>query len=380
MLDKIEKSVESIANLKFDIYNPRLPKRLQGITNDSEIIDYMVKNGNILELMKSISELGYSAAEPVLVVLDEKDKKYIVVEGNRRLTAVKLLNNPGLAKERKSSIAKIIEEAINIPTEIPVIKYSSRNDILDYLGYRHITGVKEWGALEKAQYLDQLYKMHCTDANKSNIYIKLAKMIGSRADYVQKLHLALKLYNIANDEAYFGGEVQEKDIKFSWITTALGYKEIIEFVHITDDMNEINMENYEKLFLWMFDKTKHVIGDSREIGKLAKVVVQEKAIEKLQVGGTIEEAYLYTSMPSEIFIETLKIARKSLKQAKDEIEQLSEEPSEARDILEEMAKIIKSIIGALDSNFSNETELLKSLSKEQLRALMEVIKSSEEGK
>lgn len=85
-------------------------------------------------------------------------------------------------------------------------------------------------------------------------------------------------------------------------------------------------------------------------------------------------------MPSEIFIETLKIARKSLKQAKDEIEQLSEEPSEARDILEEMAKIIKSIIGALDSNFSNETELLKSLSKEQLRALMEVIKSSEEGK
>lgn len=109
-------------------------------------------------------------------------------------------------------------------------------------------------------------------------------MIGSRADYVQKLHLALKLYNIANDEAYFGGEVQEKDIKFSWITTALGYKEIIEFVHITDDMNEINMENYEKLFLWMFDKTKHVIGDSREIGKLAKVVVQEKAIEKLQVG------------------------------------------------------------------------------------------------
>lgn len=101
MLDKIEKSVESIANLKFDIYNPRLPKRLQGITNDSEIIDYMVKNGNILELMKSISELGYSAAEPVLVVLDEKDKKYIVVEGNRRLTAVKLLNNPGLAKENQ---------------------------------------------------------------------------------------------------------------------------------------------------------------------------------------------------------------------------------------------------------------------------------------
>ena len=75
MLDKIEKSVESIANLKFDIYNPRLPKRLQGITNDSGIIDYMVRNGSILELMRSMSQLGYSAAEPLFVVLDEKDKK-----------------------------------------------------------------------------------------------------------------------------------------------------------------------------------------------------------------------------------------------------------------------------------------------------------------
>ena len=61
----------------------------------------------------------------------------------------------------------------------------------------------------------------------------------------------------------------------------------------------------------------------------------------------------------------LKEARKSLRQAKDAIEQLSEEPSGARDILEETAKIIKTIVGGLDSNFLKEKiEISQSISKE----------------
>lgn len=153
-----EKITIKLNNLKFDAQNPRLPMRLQGVTDENKVIDYMVKYGNVTELMLSIGETGYSEAEPLLVVKEGTDK-YIVVEGNRRLAALKLLNDSELTKVRIQSINSVVSGAKYIPEEVPCIVYASREDVLDYLGYRHITGVKDWGALEKARYLDQLYQM-----------------------------------------------------------------------------------------------------------------------------------------------------------------------------------------------------------------------------
>jgi hypothetical protein len=204
-------------------------------------------------------------------------------------------------------------------------------------------------------------------------------MIGSRADYVSKLHQALKLYNMANDEAYYGANITDGELSFSWITTAIGYSEISHYLNITEDMDQVNKENYKKLFIWMFDPQKKVIGDSREISELARIISQESSLKKLETGSTIDEAILYTSVPSESFLEMLKYARKYLKQAKDAIEQLSDEPNGARDILEEITKIVKTINGGLDSNFSeDEKDILKKIPKDQLEALVKMIRKSEE--
>lgn len=377
-MDNVDKAVINIEQLEFDKMNPRLPKRLQGITDETIIIDYMVKNGNILELMKSIAETGYSQAEPLLVVPNVSDNKYVVVEGNRRLTALKLLNQPELAKVRVQSIDAIVNEANYIPHDIPVIVYNSREDILDYLGYRHITGVKDWGALEKARYLDQLYKVHYSEENKDTIYTKIAKMIGSRSDYVYKLHQALQLYNKANDQAYYGANINEEQISFSWITTALGYSEITRFLEIDKEqkgaLEGLNEENYKKLFLWMFDPEKKVISDSRQISELSSIVSQPNALIKLEKGSSIDEAILYTSVPSDAFMQMLKYAKKYLRQAKDAIEQLSEEPSGAREILEEISKIVKTINGGLDSNFTDkDSNILDNLSEVQMQEIMKIL-------
>ena len=97
-----EKITIKLNNLKFDAQNPRLPMRLQGVTDENKVIDYMVKYGNVTELMLSIGETGYSEAEPLLVVKEGTDK-YIVVEGNRRLAALKLLNDSELDELARSS-------------------------------------------------------------------------------------------------------------------------------------------------------------------------------------------------------------------------------------------------------------------------------------
>lgn len=49
--------------------------------------------------------------------------------------------------------------------------------------------------------IDQLYQVHCNAENKSYIYTKLAKMIGSKSDYV------LDQINQKNMKNYFFGSV-----------------------------------------------------------------------------------------------------------------------------------------------------------------------------
>ena len=70
--------------LDFDSLNPRLPNYLNK-DNDGEVIEWMLKEANIVELMGSIGEQGYFEGEPLIVVPSkDKPKHFEVVEGNRR--------------------------------------------------------------------------------------------------------------------------------------------------------------------------------------------------------------------------------------------------------------------------------------------------------
>lgn len=293
--------------------------------------------------MQSIGETGFSVAEPLLVVpVNTSYKDFIVVEGNRRLAALKLLSNPELTSLRKKVIAEVVSSAKNIPTEIPVIIYHSRDDILDYLGYRHITGIKNWGPLEKARYLDQLYSRHIESVGPDQIYSTLAKMIGSGTDYVGRLHTALKLYEKANDEAYYGAEINENDFNFSWLTTALSYNKTYEFIGLESasdsSLSNLNEENYSTLFTWLFDPKKKKVLDSREISDLNTILESKPAIEKLKKGSSITEALLFTSAPNKTFRDLILAAKNNLQSSKNMIEQLRGFPEETVQLIEDIEK------------------------------------------
>jgi hypothetical protein len=374
----VEKLEMNLSRLHFDPENPRLPQKLIDSHDELKVIDYMVRNGNIVELMQSIGETGYSVAEPLLVVPRNNDPgNYIVVEGNRRLAALKLLSDPELTPLRKNVISDIVASAKNIPTEIPVILYSSRNDILDYLGYRHITGVKDWGALEKARYLDQLYCSHIDSIGKDKIYSVLAKMIGSRTDYVAKLHTALKLYNKANDDVYYGAEIEEKDFNFSWLTTALSFNDTISYLGLSSagdsSLENLSDDHFAKLFTWLFDPKKRKVQDSRQISELNKILESRPALDKLEQGSSISEALLFTSAPNETFQLLIETAKANLQSSKNIIEQLNSYPEEAFIMLEDIEKFCKSIKGALTENFSGRRDSLDKLTDEQMKRLLSLL-------
>lgn len=363
-----------ITELKFDPENPRIPVELLGSFDESKVLEYMIKSGNVTELMSSITELGYTDAEPLLVTLDEEDGKYIVVEGNRRLAALKLINNPELATLRNDTINTIVANAVYKPDIIPCIIYSSRDEVLDYLGYRHITGVKEWGALEKATYLNMLYdKQIAKGIERDEIYRSLARMIGSRADYVRKLHMSYQLYILAKNNAFY--KLKElDDFSFSWITAALGYSQIQEYIGLGNrdyTFDDLKKDKFEKLFNWLFNRK--IVSESRRIGDLAEVVGSEIAISKLDDGYSLDEALLYSSHPYDVFINVLTTVRDKLRIAMSQIEPLNEKPEGTDELLSDIEKLTKSIIGAVNANFPNK-ELLDKFSDVDLEELYNFLK------
>jgi hypothetical protein len=139
-----------VANLDFDPHNPRFPREIAG-GPESELISRFVRDERLLEVLTSIADQGYFAGEPLLVVAD--GERYHVVEGNRRLAALKLLNGLAAAPPGRFSIEDVISDARHRPPSVPCLVFPSADRIMRYLGFRHITGIKSWSSLQKARLL-----------------------------------------------------------------------------------------------------------------------------------------------------------------------------------------------------------------------------------
>lgn len=300
--------------LEFDPDNPRF-YRLNDSHSVPAVIEEMLDDEGVQDLMASIGQKGYFEGEPLLIA--NENGRLIVVEGNRRLAAVKLLNQEiQPPTRRKNSVDQLRNDAIvSPPTELPCIEYPSRRDVMRYLGYRHITGIREWDALSKAKYLADIRREFYGELAICDQMKSLAKDIGSRSDYVAQLLTALGLYITAESNNFYDLPMTPKDVEFSYLTTALNYKKITNWLGLdgrTDlEMPGLNCDNLRRAFAWMFPKDQQgrtIIGESRNLDKLAEVVSSSAAIEILEETGRLSEAYLYSEGPQVALENALKQA------------------------------------------------------------------------
>src|SRR5690242_7942492 len=85
----------SVSALHLDPKNPRLGRESAGRA-PREIIQYLFDHDKAFELAESIAGRGYFPNEPLLAI--REDGKLVVVEGNRRLAALKALQEPKLVE------------------------------------------------------------------------------------------------------------------------------------------------------------------------------------------------------------------------------------------------------------------------------------------
>lgn len=226
-------------------------------------------------------------------------------------------------KLRPSSRIATAENAF-IPKKIPVLIYNQREDILDYLGYRHITGVKTWGALAKAKYINQLFEIYSQEIpNPEFVFQKIAKVVATKPAYAKKTLTTLELYEFANEQAYWDlANISSETIDFSVLGTALNYNNIVQFLGLKNaqdwNLKNLKVKETRELFSWLFVKSseqKTRIGESRNLRDLAKVVGNEQALLAFRDGASLSDAALYTDAADENFRKFIQDSLKWLREA-----------------------------------------------------------------
>lgn len=354
----------TIDKLRFDLKNPRLPSIVKEQQSEQGILKWMLDQEKTVELMIAIGEQGYFRGEPVLVVEHpEQEETYIVVEGNRRLAAVKLLNEPALAPVKKRAVARAASEANDdkIPTEMPVIVFGSRDEILQYLGYRHVTGIKDWDTLSKARYLEQLFQW-TEEEDLNEKFRSLARSIGSRSDYVQRLLVGLVVYEHIEEHDFFDiPGLSEQDIDFSVLTTALYYTDISEFVgtrNCTYPDVDFSSGKLEELTRWIFEPRPELggktrLGESRNLDLLSKVVGNEEALSAFRHGAPLKEAAMLTDVPLSIFQEAIRKAKMYLETARNYIHEVPALSQEEARVLENIKTLAGDLTTLVRKRLSN---------------------------
>ena len=138
----------NVEKLFLDPGNIRLD--LENMAQD-EIINDLFINEKAIEIVKSIKEVGFFPDEPPVVV--EEDKKFYVLEGNRRVVALKSMLNPEIVPSKYvKNVKKIIGKAEPIK-EIEVRLASSRKEASLYLATKHTKTTKRpWTTLRRAYF------------------------------------------------------------------------------------------------------------------------------------------------------------------------------------------------------------------------------------
>lgn len=172
----------NVLDLYLDSKNPRHDP----INDRKEIINYLVQNEKIKALAKSIAENGTSPLES-LAVMENENGHFIALEGNRRVCALTLLNDPELCTENERSYFRKLSESSNfIPEVIECILFSNRDEANKWIELRHNgeqdgAGLLTWNATQKTRHFgssDNTLALKLLDYAETKGYITKQKRDG----------------------------------------------------------------------------------------------------------------------------------------------------------------------------------------------------------
>ena len=319
----LEATKVSTNELHFDRHNPRLIEfSIDDKTTEKEILNVLWSEMAVDEIVLSILANGFFDNEALLAV--KEGGKTVIIEGNRRLAAVKSLLSPNEIdnKGMMKYTSQITQELTDALQTIPVIISNDRKESWGYIGFKHVNGPAKWGSYAKAQYIATVH-------NDYKIPLEvISQQIGDNNQTVLKLYQGLMVIDQAERTTDFHrDDIVAKRLYFSHLYTGLQSQGFQRYLGLeqtpkdtTDPVPTDKRENLERVMFWLFgSKVKDIQpiiqSQNPDLGNLSSVLRSEPATMALEASNNLEVAYETSVGISKVFLNYLLEAKVALQKA-----------------------------------------------------------------
>lgn len=319
----------SPADLLLDPDNPRLSAGERTV-DQMEIAQRLWAEMSVDEIVYSIAYNSFYQTEPLLVIPNTEKlagpdaQKMIVIEGNRRLAAVKILLDDELRATLKATdVPAITEGAKQRLEKLPVIVYESKEEIWTYIGFRHINGTKAWDSFSKAHHIATVHDLYKQSLDG------IARQIGDRHSTVLRLYRGYRILQQAQKEIGFNIDDRYRSrFAFSHLYTALDQRDFLDFLDISvedePDAQKVPKERLpelQELMLWLYGKKSErkaplVHSQNPDLKKLRESIANAQSLTALRIGVPLDQAHELSIPDHRRFRTALTFAKSRLQEAR----------------------------------------------------------------
>lgn len=292
--------MKNLSELRFDKNNPRIITTTGD--KDRDIIKKLHTDYDLREILNSMAMNGYMDIEPLIV---EKDgNAFTVLEGNRRLAALMLFNNPALATELKIEVPSPKPEFTATLQGPFSVRIDTRENARAYIGFKHINGPHKWASYAKGKYALTWYREKAVHGLTVQ---DIATKIGDSHDTVKKMIKACMVLEQAIAADVFSlDDKATPSFAFSHFYTALARSTYREFLGLEQAWHQgepydnavprEKIENLGKVLDWLYGsksrETRPVIkSQNPDLRRLGDVIVNKPALMILESERNLDAAY-----------------------------------------------------------------------------------------
>jgi hypothetical protein len=220
----------AVTSLWLDPENPRIPTGSTAL-DQRALIEELVAHDDVMALAKEFAERGYAPVESLIGHVEEDGKTY-VLEGNRRLAALKLLLSPDSAPDSVAKRVRTLAKSVNPEAirKVRVLFAPTREAAAPLIMQKHTRNqVEKWDPLMQARFYRTLAKGGLTPATLASTYGStpgdIAKFLRTDAAYeiARLIPLPEAVRTIVHDPRQFQVSALERLMDMPLARKTLGF-------------------------------------------------------------------------------------------------------------------------------------------------------------
>lgn len=310
----IQDETEEPANLRFDPINPRMP--LMHFNDDIETIKYMVETHDINEIVRSVLATGWLDYEPLIV---EAGTNY-VLEGNRRLAALKLLTSDDTRRQVGYELP-VVPNPKSAPGVVRIRRVPDRKAARAFIGFKHVNGPVKWDAYAKARFAVEWLDDEGSLADVS-------RALGDTHNTIRRL---VDGWRVLQQAIAWGFDINQRGSKkfsFSHLYTAIARPSVRTYLGLTTNLSDVLPTNpvpeshrvqLAEFMSWLYgqgpEKPPVLRTQNPDLNRIVEVLASAAATSELIRSRNLDAAYETVVPKSDRFADALYDAIKSSEKA-----------------------------------------------------------------